>query len=68
MRGHVVTCEPGDLIADIMATMTERHIRHLPMTYNGKLAGLVSIGDMVAERLNKIESEASALRSYIAGA
>jgi CBS domain-containing protein len=68
MSGDVVTCSPGDLIADIMATMTERRIRHLPVIENGKLAGVVSIGDMVAERLNEIESEASALRSYIAGA
>ena len=68
MGGHVVTCGPGDLIADIMATMTERRIRHLPVIYNGKLAGLVPIGDMIAVRLNEIESEASALRSYIAGA
>jgi CBS domain-containing protein len=67
MSGDVVTCKPGDLIADIMATMTERRIRHLPVIDNGKLAGLVSIGDMVAERLNEIENEASALRSYIAG-
>lgn len=68
MSGYVVTCGPGDLIADIMATMTERRIRHLPVIYNGKLAGLVPIGDMIAVRLNEIESEASALRSYIAGA
>jgi CBS domain-containing protein len=68
MSGHVVTFGPGDLIADIMATMTERRIRHLPVIDNGKLAELVSIGDMVTERLNEIESEASALRSYIAGA
>lgn len=68
MSGHVVTCGPGDLIADIMATMTERRIRHLPVIYNGKLAGLVPIGDMITVRLNEIESEASALRSYIAGA
>ena len=67
MSGDVVTCKPGDLIADIMAPMTERRIRHLPVIDNGKLAGLVSIGDMVAERLNEIENEASALRSYIAG-
>ena len=68
MSSHVVTCGPGNLIADIMANMTERRIRHLLVIYNGKLAGLVSIGDMIAERLNEIESEASALRSYIAGA
>ncbi len=68
MSGDVVTCEPKDLIADIMATMTERRIRHLPVIKNGQLAGLVSIGDMVKERLNEIESEASALRSYIASA
>ncbi|MDD9921410.1 MAG: CBS domain-containing protein [Boseongicola sp.] len=68
MSSDVVTCKPKDLIADIMATMTERRIRHLPVMDNGRLAGVVSIGDMVKERLNEIESEASALRSYIAGA
>ncbi|MGB0574885.1 MAG: CBS domain-containing protein [Alphaproteobacteria bacterium] len=68
MSCDLVTCRPGDLIADIMATMTERRIRHLPVIDNGKLTGVVSIGDMVKERLNEIEGEANALRIYIAGA
>ncbi|MBK20290.1 MAG: hypothetical protein CMM52_15775 [Rhodospirillaceae bacterium] len=67
MSGNVVTCEPDDLISDVMATMTERRIRHLPVLKRGKLAGVVSIGDMVKERLNEIETEASAMRAYIAG-
>ncbi|HTZ79826.1 MAG TPA: CBS domain-containing protein [Stellaceae bacterium] len=67
MTRTVVTCSPGDQIADLMALMTERRIRHVPVLRNGRLAGLVSIGDVVKSRVDEIEYEASSLKTYIAG-
>ena len=67
MTRNLVTCKPDDTVADIMAVMTDRRIRHVPMLQVGKLAGIASIGDVVKVRLGEIEEEASALRAYIAG-
>lgn len=67
MTRTVVTCGPADQIADLMALMTERRIRHVPVLRNGRLAGLVSIGDVVKFRVDEIEYEASSLKTYIAG-
>jgi len=68
MTKTVVTCSPQDLVADLMALMTERRIRHIPVLRNGKLAGLVSIGDVVKNRLDEIEHETTSLKAYVAGA
>ncbi len=68
MTRRVVTCDPADSVADLMAEMTNRRIRHLPVVENGHLVGIVSIGDLVKSRLDEIEYEASSLRSFIAGA
>ncbi|HXQ53423.1 MAG TPA: CBS domain-containing protein [Stellaceae bacterium] len=68
MTRHVYTCKPGDSIADLMAEMTERRIRHLPVLENGRLAGIVSIGDVVKNRLDEVESEATSLRQFITSA
>lgn len=68
MSRHVVTCAPEDGIAELMAEMTERRIRHLPVIQAGRLAGIVSIGDVVKSRLDEVESEASDLRQFIATA
>jgi CBS domain-containing protein len=65
MSRDVVSCAPGDTIESLMGLMTERRIRHLPVLENGKLAGIVSIGDIVKHRLAEIESEADALRQYV---
>ena len=67
MTKTVVTCSPQDRVADLMALMTERRIRHLPVLRNGKLAGLVSIGDVVKNRLDEIELETTSLKAYVAG-
>ena len=48
-----------------MELMTDRRIRHVPVLENGALAGIVSIGDAVKQRLQELESEASHLREYI---
>jgi CBS domain-containing protein len=68
MTKTVVTCGPHDRVADLMALMTERRIRHLPVLRNGKLAGLISIGDVVKNRLDEIELETTSLKAYVAGA
>ncbi|MGH6932927.1 MAG: CBS domain-containing protein, partial [Dongiaceae bacterium] len=53
MTRNVHTCRPGDTIAEIMAAMTERHIRHLPVQDDDRLAGMISIGDEVKYRLDE---------------
>lgn len=68
MTRRVVTCTPTDSVADLMAEMTNRRIRHLPVVDHGRLVGIVSIGDLVKSRLDEIEYEARSLRSFIAGA
>ncbi len=68
MTRRVHTCTPRDDVADLMAEMTRRRIRHIPVLRDGALAGIVSIGDVVKARLDEMEYEASSLRSFIAGA
>ena len=68
MTRSVVTCDPTESVAELMAEMTNRRIRHLPVVRDGKLCGIVSIGDVVKNRLDEIEYEARSLRSFIAGA
>jgi CBS domain-containing protein len=68
MTSPVVTCEPGDSVAELMAEMTTRRIRHFPVLDDGRLIGIVSIGDVVKSRLDEIEYEAHSMRSFIAGA
>lgn len=66
MIRDVVTCTRNDDLAHLMATMTERRIRHLPVTEGDRLVGIVSIGDVVKHRIRESEHEAEALREYIA--
>jgi CBS domain-containing protein len=67
MSAPVVTCEPEDTVQELMAEMTNRRMRHFPVVSDGKLCGIVSIGDLVKNRLDEIEYEAHSLRSFIAG-
>lgn len=68
MTRRVFTCTPLDSVGDLMAMMTERRIRHIPVLRDGMLAGIISIGDVVKHRLDEMEYETSSLRSFIAGA
>ena len=68
MTRPAVTCSPDDSVAELMAEMTNRRIRHLPVIRNERLCGIVSIGDLVKSRLDEIEYEAHSMRSFIAGA
>ncbi len=65
MTENVITCHKTDSIADVMGVMTDRRIRHVPVVEKGKLLGIVSIGDLVKERIAQSEHEAAALRDYI---
>jgi CBS domain-containing protein len=67
MTSKVRTCTPSDTVSHLMALMSEHRIRHVPVVVEGKLCGLLSIGDIVKSRLGEIESEASALRAYVTG-
>jgi len=68
MTRHVYSCRPDDTVADLMAEMTLRRIRHLPVVENGRLSGIISIGDVVKSRLDEVEAEASSLRQFITSA
>jgi CBS domain-containing protein len=68
MTHPVVTCDPADSVEQLMAEMTNRRIRHFPVVQEGRLCGIVSIGDVVKNRLDEVEYEARSLRSFIAGA
>jgi CBS domain-containing protein len=65
MTRDVLRCQPDDTIADIMGVMTARRIRHLPVMEEGRLAGLVSIGDVVKYRLDETKLEVESLRDYV---
>jgi CBS domain-containing protein len=67
MTGDVVTCSPEDGIGQLMHTMTERRFRHLPVIENGRMIGIISIGDVVKHRLQELEAETNLLQDYIAG-
>jgi len=67
MTSPVITADPGDSIQQCMETMTTCHCRHLPVVENGKLLGIVSIGDLVKRMLDEKESEVEQLNQYIAG-
>ncbi len=65
MTREVKTCSENDPISDLMGRMTMGKFRHMPVVDQGKLAGIVSIGDVVKYRVEEIEHESEALRDYI---
>jgi len=60
-------CDPDDTIEMVMQRMTSERVRHLVVRENGKLLGVVSVGDTVKFRLGQLEMEAAVLRDYLAG-
>lgn len=64
----VVTASPEDSLDDLTRMMTERRVRHIPVLVDGRLAGLVSIGDVVKHRMDELETERQALVDYISSA
>jgi len=65
MTRQVRHCHPDDSIGEIMAVMTNRRVRHLPVIDEGRLCGLVSIGDVVKARLDETALEVDSLRQYV---
>jgi CBS domain-containing protein len=65
MTRKVMTCDEAETISSLMERMTQGKFRHLPVVERGRLAGIVSIGDVVKYRLEEMEKESSALREYI---
>ncbi|MQA78564.1 MAG: CBS domain-containing protein [Streptosporangiales bacterium] len=66
MTADVRTCAAGDSIEQLMRLMTDRHIRHVPVVADGALVGIVSIGDVVKNRIGQLEFEKGQLEDYIA--
>jgi len=67
MRYGVITISPDDSINRVMQLMTRHRVRHMPVLREGKLAGIISIGDVVKHRLQDLESETNVLRdAYMA--
>ncbi len=65
MTREVMTCTEDETIGDVMERMTSGKFRHLPVVSKGKLVGLISIGDVVKQRVDEIEHESEALKDYI---
>ena len=65
METSPATCRPETWIEELMNEMTERRIRHFPVVDGGKLVGIISLGDIVKNRLQELEDETSTLRGYL---
>jgi len=68
MTTPAITARPEMEVLAALALMTQRRIRHLPIVENSMIRGIVSIGDLVKHRMERIESEAEAMRAYIQNA
>ena len=68
MTADVLTCAPDDTIDSLMNTMTSNRIRHLPVLDGGKLAGIITIGDVVKARLEETTMQVDSLREYVMSA
>ncbi|MBE1536152.1 CBS domain-containing protein [Actinomadura algeriensis] len=68
MTAEVRSCAPGDLVQDLRRTMTEHRFRHMPVVEDGRLTGIVSIGDVVKSAIDALESEREHLVDYIQNA
>ncbi|AEG44626.1 CBS domain-containing protein [Isoptericola variabilis] len=67
MTRDVQTCDPDTMLDDLMHMMTEHRFRHVPVVHEGRLAGIVSIGDVVKRRLAEVQAERDQLTDYITG-
>ncbi len=65
MTGEVRTCVPSASVHDLARTMTDHRIRHVPVVDDGRMVGIVSIGDVVKARLDELEQERAQLVDYI---
>jgi CBS domain-containing protein len=67
MSAVAVTCRPDDPVDDLAALMTNNRVRHVPVLDDGRLVGIVSIGDVVKNRMEELQAERQQLRAYITG-
>lgn len=67
MTSEVWTCKSGDELEVLAVSMTEHRVRHLPVVDDGKLVAIVSIGDVVKNRLDELEAERNDLVNYVRG-
>jgi CBS domain-containing protein len=65
MTSPAITVDPSTEVLSALALITQRRVRHLPVVSDGRLVGIVSIGDLVKHRIERIEFEAQAMRDYI---
>jgi len=68
MSSPAITADSSTDVLAALAVMTQRRIRHLPVVDGGEIRGIVSIGDLVKHRMERIEAEAEAMRAYIQSA
>ena len=68
MTSPAITVDPDTPVLNALALITQRRVRHLPVVVGGRLVGIVSIGDLVKHRIERIEQEAAAMREYIQSA
>jgi CBS domain-containing protein len=66
MTRDVIFAQPHETVDNLLERMTDRRIRHLPVVRDGRLAGIISIGDLVKSKISEVEAEASGLKAYIA--
>ncbi len=66
MTGKVISCHEDDTIETVMAVMTDNRFRHVPIETDGKLSGIISIGDVVKRKIEQAIRDAEDLRNYIA--
>ena len=67
MTRDLVTCDPNDRAIRVLQVMTDKRFRHMPVMDEGKLIGLVSIGDVVKARLDELSAQAESLKNMIMG-
>jgi len=65
MTTDVATCDPAETVDHLTVLMTQRRIRHVPVIDNGRLCGIVSIGDVVKNRMDELEEAQKQLQAYI---
>lgn len=68
MTAPAITVGPGEAVIGALSLMTRRRVRHLPVVEGGRVIGVVSIGDLVKYRIDRIEADAAAMRAYIQSA
>lgn len=65
MRHGVITVSPAETVSHVMNLMTRHRVRHMPVVHDGKLAGIISIGDVVKHKIGQLEFERDQLDGYI---